>query len=349
MGNSEWFALIKVWGGAFLSFNFYYFVYIYFNKDIIKIFNYYLKFCSFLILICLFQVFSFQIGFEPGFDLRILFGLNKWSLVTQGGVFGIKISSFLTEPAQLAIVTIPIVFISLNNLIFNENYFIKNKFLNIILLISYISITSATGYIGILISLIIIAIRNKIYNIFLGLIPSLIILFVLYNNVSEFKIRVDAALELNKSIENNIRKDIANTSTFTLYDNYVVTYKNFLKNPLIGSGIGSHEFAFNEFSLTKKYFNLNVFANNSKDANSLFLRIVSETGLLGFIFLLFIVSKGVITLNILNKVEYIVSISLLLIILLSLIRQGNYFLNGLPLIFILFYYNKNRPIIKESI
>ena len=218
----------------------------------------------------MFQVFSFQIGFEPGFDLRILFGLNKWSLVTQGGVFGIKISSFLTEPAQLAIVTIPIVFISLNNLIFNENYFIKNKFLNIILLISYISITSATGYIGILISLIIIAIRNKIYNIFLGLIPSLIILFVLYNNVSEFKIRVDAALELNKSIENNIRKDIANTSTFTLYDNYVVTYKNFLKNPLIGSGIGSHEFAFNEFSLTKKYFNLNVFANNSKDANSLF-------------------------------------------------------------------------------
>ena len=349
LGNSEWFALIKVWGGAFLSFNFYYFVYIYFNKDIIKIFNYYLKFCSFLLLVGLFQVFSFQIGFEPGFDLRILFGLNKWSLVTQGGVFGIKISSFLTEPAQLAIVTIPIVFISLNNLIFNENYFIKNKFLNIILLISYISITSATGYIGILISLIIIAIRNKIYNIFLGLIPSLFILFVLYNNVSEFKIRVDAALELNKSIENNIRKDIANTSTFTLYDNYIVTYKNFLKNPLIGSGIGSHEFAFNEFSLTKKYFNLNIFANNSKDANSLFLRIVSETGLLGFIFLLFIVSKGVITLNILNKVEYIVSISLLLIILLSLIRQGNYFLNGLPLIFILFYYNKNRPIIKESI
>ena len=43
LGNSEWFALIKVWGGAFLSFNFYYFVYIYFNKDIIKIFNYYLK------------------------------------------------------------------------------------------------------------------------------------------------------------------------------------------------------------------------------------------------------------------------------------------------------------------
>ena len=214
-------------------------------------------------------------------------------------------------------------------------------------MISYISITSATGYIGILISLIIIAIRNKIYNIFLGLIPSLIILFVLYNNVSEFKIRVDAALELNKSIENNIRKDIANTSTFTLYDNYVVTYKNFIKNPLIGSGIGSHEFAFNEFSLTKKYFNLNVFANNIKDANSLFLRIVSETGLLGFIFLLFIVSKGVVTLNILNKVEYIVSISLLLIILLSLIRQGNYFLNGLPLIFILFYYNKNRPIIKK--
>ena len=200
-----------------------------------------------------------------------------------------------------------------------------------------------------LICLIIIAIRNKIYNIFLGLIPSIVILIVLYNNVSDFKIRVDAGLELNKSFENDIQRDIANTSTFTLYDNYIVTYNNFLENPLIGSGIGSHQYAFDKFSLTKKYSNLNVFANNSKDANSLFLRIVSETGLLGFLFLFFIMYKGVSKMNKLNKVEYIVSVSLLLIMILSLIRQGNYFLNGLPLIFILFYYNKNTASIKDSI
>ena len=349
IGNLQWFPFIKVWGGVFLSLNFYYFVYLYFEKNVLKIFNYYIKFCSFLLFIGLIQIIFFQIGFEPGYDLRIFFGLNKWSLVTRGGILGIKFSSFLTEPAQLAIVTVPIVFISLNNLIFNESYFIKYKFINITFLILYVLITSATGFIGLLICLIIIAIRNKIYNIFLGLIPSLAFLIVLYNNVPDFKIRVDAGLEINKSFENDIQRDIANTSTFTLYDNYIVTYNNFLENPLIGSGIGSHQYAFDKFSLTKKYSNLNVFANNSKDANSLFLRIISETGLLGVLFLFFILYKGISTMNKLNKVEYIVSVSLLLILILSLIRQGNYFLNGLPLIFILFYFNKNRVLPKDSI
>ena len=94
---------------------------------------------------------------------------------------------------------------------------------------------------------------------------------------------------------------------------------------------------------------MNVFANNSKDANSLLLRIISETGLLGLFFLIFILFSGIFTMNTLNNLEYIVSVSLLLIIILSLIRQGNYFLNGLPLIFILFYYNRNRSTSKPSI
>ena len=349
IGNLDWFQFIKVWGGSFLSLNFYYFVFLYFEKNVLKIFNYYIKFCSFLLIIGLLQIIFFKIGFEPGYDLRIFFGLNKWSLVTDGGILGIKFSSFLTEPAQLAIVTIPVVFISLNNLFFNESNFIKYKLLNITLLILYVLITSATGFIGLLICFVIIAVRNKIYNIFLGLIPSLAILIILYNNVSDFKIRVDAGLELNKSFENDIQRDIANTSTFTLYDNYIVTYNNFLENPLIGSGIGSHQYAFEKFSLTRRYSNLNVFANNSKDANSLLLRIISETGLLGLFFLIFILFSGIFIMNTLNNLEYIVSVSLLLIIILSLIRQGNYFLNGLPLIFILFYYNRNRSTSKPSI
>ena len=142
IGNLYWFPFIKVWGGFFLSLNFYYFVFLYFKKNVLKIFNYYIKFCSFLLLIGLFQIIFFQIGFEPGYDFRIFFGLNKWSLVTDGGILGIKFSSFLTEPAQLAIVTIPVVFISLNNLIFNESNFIKYKLLNIIMLFLYVLITS---------------------------------------------------------------------------------------------------------------------------------------------------------------------------------------------------------------
>lgn len=347
IGNLELFSMIKVWGGAFLSFYFYYFVYIYFNKDIIKIFTYYLNFCSFLLVLGLVQLISYQLNFKIGYDYSYSLGFNKWGLVTNGGLFGIKINSLLAEPAQLAIVTIPAFFVAINNVIFKERYFIKNKLLNYLIIFIYISITSATGYIGVLICFLILAIKKKFYNIIFGIASSFVIVILLYQNVNEFRIRLDAAFEISNSFENNFSREVANTSTFTLYDNYIVTVNNFLNNPFIGSGIGSHESSFKKYSLTNKFTDLRVFANNSKDANSLLLRIASEFGLLGLIFIFFIIFKGLKNVNSLNKKEFIISISLLILILLTLLRQGNYFLNGLPLIFIMFYYNQNKLVIDE--
>ena len=159
--------MIKVWGGAFLSFYFYYFVYIYFNKDIVKIFTYYLNFCSFLLVLGLVQLISYQLNFKIGYDYSYSLGFNKWGLVTNGGLFGIKINSLLAEPAQLAIVTIPAFFVAINNVIFKERHFIKNKLLNYLIIFVYISITSATGYIGILICLLILAIKKSFTILFL--------------------------------------------------------------------------------------------------------------------------------------------------------------------------------------
>ena len=345
--NLDWFSMIKVWGGAFLSFYFYYFVYLYFNKDIVKLFSYYFKFCLFLLIIGAVQLISYKLNFKFGYDYSYSLGFNKWGLVESGGLFGIKINSLLAEPAQLAIVTIPAFFVAINNVIFKENYFIKNKLFNYLIIFVYLSITSSTGYIGVLICLLILAIKRKFYNIIFGLLVSIIIIIALYQNVNEFRIRLDAAFEISNSFENDISREVANTSTFTLYDNYIVAINNFINNPLFGSGIGSHEIAFNKFSLTKKFFDLNNFANNSKDANSLFLRIMSETGIVGLVFVFYIIFSGIKSINNLNPLEFIISTSLLILILLSLLRQGNYFLNGLPLIFIMFYYNKNNIVIDE--
>ena len=189
--------------------------------------------------------------------------------------------------------------------------------------------------------------QKKFYNIIFGIASSFVIVILLYQNVNEFRIRLDAAFEISNSFENNFSREVANTSTFTLYDNYIVTVNNFLNNPFIGSGIGSHESSFKKYSLTNKFTDLRVFANNSKDANSLLLRIASEFGLLGLIFIFFIIFKGLKYINSFNKKEFIISISLFILILLTLLRQGNYFLNGLPLIFIMFYYNQNKLVIDE--
>ena len=133
------------------------------------------------------QLISYQLNFKIGYDYSYSLGFNKWGLVTNGGLFGIKINSLLAEPAQLAIVTIPAFFVAINNVIFKERYFIKNKLLNYLIIFIYISITSATGYIGVLICLLILAIKKKFYNIIFGIASSFVIVILLYQNVNEFK------------------------------------------------------------------------------------------------------------------------------------------------------------------
>ena len=117
----------------------------------------------------------------------------------------------------------------------------------------------------------------------------------------------------------------------------------FLKrNPIFGTGLGSHETAFKKFTLTKTLLPYD-FEFNVKDGNSLFIRLCTETGLLGLGFVLLVIAKGFIY-NVDNQNEYmlknkIISQSLFVLLVLVLIRQGNYMLNGLPLMFLLYYIN----------
>ena len=85
------------------------------------------------------------------------------------------------------------------------------------------------------------------------------------------------------------------------------------------------------------------FEFNVKDGNSLFIRLCTETGLLGLGFILLILARGFIY-KVDNKNESllkykIISQSIFVLLILVLIRQGNYLLNGLPLLFLLYYYN----------
>jgi hypothetical protein len=70
------------------------------------------------------------------------------------------------------------------------------------------------------------------------------------------------------------------------------------------------------------------------------LRLISETGLFGVGIFLFVIIKGYVR----RDPEYetyhwLVSNSILIMILLNLFRQGHYFLNGFPFFVILYYYN----------
>jgi len=166
-----------------------------------------------------------------------------------------------------------------------------------------------------------------------------IILFnTLYNNVDEFKNRVDSSISLFVYDE-AFKLGETHGSSFILYNNYRVALENFKTNFLFGTGIGSHPTAFEKYSIAKdiKVWGFNL---NSADANSMFLRLMSETGLFGLVIMFTIMIKCYVKRDRYNEsFHWLVSNGILIMILLNLFRQGHYFLNGFPFFVILYYFN----------
>ena len=144
-------------------------------------------------------------------------------------------------------------------------------------------------------------------------------------------------------VEEDFNIDNTNNSSFVLYNNLHIAKENLMKYPLFGTGLGSHETAFKKFTLTKSLIQYD-FEFNVKDGNSLFVRLCTETGLLGLFFIFILIFNGFIYKLDNNSEDLIthkiISQALFVFILLVLIRQGNYMLNGLPFIFLIYHFNK---------
>lgn len=324
----------KVFTGLALSYFFYYYVILEYNHDIEKLFKWYLIGAYIAALIAVFQFISFQIGFEPGYNFHWIF--NKWGLA-KGGVFGIRVNSVFAEPTHLGSVLSAAFFVSLYNLIRKETYGLS-RFQSIVIIVVYILSFSGLGQTGIFLSLIFLAVNFGLIRYIALVIPVAIILFnVLYTNVTDFKERYDGLIGLFSGEKFQLGK--THGSSFILYNNFHVAIENFKTNFLFGSGIGSHPVAFDKYSFAKnfKVFGFNL---NGADANSMLLRLISETGLFGVIIFLFIVIKCYVKRDPERETyHWLVSNSILVMILLNLFRQGHYFLNGFPFFVMLYYFN----------
>ena len=336
-GNNNLFTFFKIYGGLLTIVLFYFFLIQHVEFDIKYLFYWYCKFCYLLCLIGLLQIFSFFGGFKFGYDFSWLF--NKWGLV-YGGLIGIRINSIISEPTYLATIISPAVYISVKNLISKSN-FIFNKFQSIIVISILIFTTSSVGYLGMLISIILTTNTFKFRYIIIGFVISIIVFNISYSYVNDFRVRVDAAYGL--WLDNNFAIENTNNSSFVLYNNLHIAWQNLRIHPIFGTGLGSHEIAFKKYSLTNSLINYK-FDFNIKDGNSLFVRLCSETGLLGLIFIFFLIYQGFVFkdkyLNEDSFYNHNISQALFILIILVLIRQGNYMLNGLPFIFLIYHFNK---------
>jgi hypothetical protein len=335
LGNNTAALFFKVFIGLFLAYFFYYYVILEFDYNIEQLFKWYLKGAYIVSLLGVYQFICFQLGFVWGYRFGHIF--NKWGFAP-GGIFGIRVNSIFSEPTHLAAVLSAAFFVSIYNLFMRETFGLS-RFQSIVIIVIYILSFSGLGQMGIFIALVFLAINYGLIRYTLLLIPASIILFnVLYNNVEEFRGRLDGIVTLFSGKE-QFQVGKIHGSSFILYNNFKVAKENFKINFVFGTGIGSHPVAFGKFSEAKKIkqygFNL-----NSADANSMLLRLISETGLFGVLIFFYIIVKCYVKRDPADETyHWLISNSILIMILLNLFRQGHYFLNGFPFFVLLYYYN----------
>ena len=326
----------KVFLGLAMSYFFYDGVIKQFNFNIEQLFKWYLIGAYFVSVIGIVQFVSFQVGFLPGYDFHWI--LNKWG-IAPGGLFGIRINSILAEPTYLAGVLSPAFFVAIYNLTRKEAYLIS-KIKGAVIIAVFILSFSALGQMGIFLTAALLMINFGLVRYFFVLaIVGFILFNILYENVADFRDRYDSLITLFTEGPNAFKLGKTHGSSFILYNNFVVTVENFKTNFMFGSGIGSHPVAFAKFNIAKGIQTAG-FDNNSADANSMLLRLISETGLFGTILFLYIVFKCYVSRNADNESHHwLISNAILVMILLNLFRQGHYFLNGFPFFVLMYYYN----------
>jgi len=334
MGNNTWALFFKIFLGVMLSASFYYYVIQYYEMDTEKMFRLYLKGAVIVCYIGLVQFVSYIIHFSPGYNYGWLF--NKWAIVPGG--FGFRVNSIFSEASQFAIVISPACFVAIHNLIPGTNSFVLTRFQSIAVLVTLLLTTSTTGYIGLFIILFLFILNyGQIIYFLIGIGFTILGANVLYNNVPEFKTRVDTSIGL--WITGEFSTENINSSSFVLFNNYHIALENFKGNFITGTGLGSHPIAFDKYSLTNETGYLDIHFNKA-DGNSLLIRLISETGLIGIIFMIVFIRRNFIRRNPYDNEnpDWIISNAILVLIVLYLLRQGNYFLNGFPFFMWLYYY-----------
>ncbi len=337
LGKNTWPLFLKIYLGLLFSYLFYYYIVRVFEFSIEELFKWYMKGAVIVAAIGMIQFVSYQVGFRFGYDYSWI--LNKWGIVP-GGNFGIRVNSIFGEPTYLATTLAPAFFVAIYNLLIKTPKYI-NKKMSLLIVAVYLLSFSGLAFAGVMISVLLLLVNFGLVRYVLIFIPISFVLFsFLYNNVEDFRDRYDSTIDIFTTGEYKI--GTTHGSSIILYNNYHIAMENFKGNFLFGTGLGSHSIAFEEFSITRDVkthgFNL-----NSQDANSMLLRLISETGLFGVILFLTIYFKCFVKRHEEDPAFpghfWIISNAIFVMITLNLFRQGHYFLNGFPLFVWMYYYN----------
>ncbi len=333
IGENEPGLFFKIFIGLFSSVLFYRYVMEAFKFNVNDLFKLYIRGAIIVSIIGIFQILSYFVGFTPGYNYSWF--LNKWG-VSPGGL-GIRMNSIFSEPAYFAGVVGPAFFVAIYNLLMKKNAYMTRT-QSYIIVGAYLLTFSSLGIISIFVAALLLLMNYGFVRYAIFVVPLLYFGYIYaYSEIDEFRDRVDGTVTAFSG-QGPIDLNEVHGSSFVLYNNYVIALENFQRNPFFGTGLGSHPLAFDKYSLTNApgMIELNF---NKADANSMLLRLLSETGLYGVIIMLSFVAFNIVPRNkSANEHNWLISNGILVVIIVYLMRQGHYFINGFPFFLWLYYY-----------
>ena len=238
-----------------------------------------------------------------------------------------RLNGILTEPAHYAAIMLPAAYM----------FFRQKKILRFILIVFTIFLSkSSIGYIGLSLILILPLLKVKYFIkyawvvvIVLG--SSIYYISTQWNKpVDENKsnVLVRRLKETNKSLNAVLTGKFdtyTNLSSYAFLSNSFITKHIFLDNPL-GTGIGSYPYQYDKYYPLIKpppyLIELNQSKINRTDANSLFLRLLSDLGIFAILLFLFFISRSI---KLFKREHSYIQQGAFFYLIVKIIREGHYF------------------------
>lgn len=247
-----------------------------------NIIKYYLIITKVFIFFAFLQMFLYYLGIGSYFYSFSFLGLKDVNISTSGSL--IRVFSIASEPAALCGILLPAIYLSINRIINKERYVSFIYSLSVIFIV--INTFSLIGYLYLMASIIMAFYfggKISLGKLSLALLCFCLFLWLLLQSDS-IQQRINEATSLEK-IENS-----DNLSVMAVYSNILVTSEVLKENPLMGRGVFSHPQSYDDY--------IGIFYSggaprvelNKDDAASLYVRALSEIGVIGFFSLLLLIT-----------------------------------------------------------
>jgi len=329
---------IKVAGSIILPYVFYAYVWRHFEYDVERLFTIYLKGAY---VISIIGLLLFIDSFLGNNFLHFLQSFIYIDIVD--ATVGIRLASLLGEPTYFANIVLPAGVVAMMRLVVKKNvgigidYMTKRKaaVFTISLLLTY----SGIAFLGLLLGGILLLLRHGAirYAIVIPLI--LVIARIIIFQVPELEERYQGVLSVSSE---KSQTGEFHGSSFILFNHAYITWMNLNENPLFGTGLGTHFLATDKFSLGNEGVEYHYRTQNAQDASSMLLRILSELGIFGGILVFIFLRRNFIPRVPDDPVLWLISTAIFVTIVMQLLRQGNYILNGFPFFVLGFVFTRHE-------